>query len=634
MVRATSNLVIRSLATIALVAGLLTQTGCGADDKATPAPGPAGSGEVGLSEQLLSFDARPEAAESLMEDLLLDRHPGDGGGRGELLALEPIAAPDRPSAPAGSVAAASPARIRMAYIPGPEGILEGGILFLQTSPFWDWQPAQTEAPHFGGYTTASTEAIGVALEPETYGQGLVGFTVTGRALAEGERVELVYGAGLPGSVVDRYAERESPIWFHVDADGDGIRSVVADSPRISIHAGPPAILMLRVPTTAQPGEAIELRLSLLDAVGNAGIPFAGRIEVASDGGLELPTGVDVTLDDAGSVTLEARATTPGVHRVRARVELPGPPGAGDRPRELITVSDPIVVRAGAPRVLWADLHGHSNLSDGTGTPEDFFHYARNVAGLDVAALTDHDHWGMRFLDANPQMWDRIRRAVAEAHEPGRFVTLLGYEWTSWLHGHRHVLYFADDGPVFSSIDRTRRYETPLQLWSALRGLPAMTFAHHSAGGAISTNWTYAPDPELEPITEIVSVHGSSEAPDSPRPIYSPVAGNYVRDVLNRGYRFGLIGSGDSHDGHPGLTQLASPGRNSGLAAIVAPERTREAVRDAMRARRVYATNGPRIFLRTTLDDRYEMGSTIDAVEPDLRSAPPGRAQLTGRITAG
>ena len=33
------------------------------------------------------------------------------------------------------------------------------------------------------------------------------------------------------------------------------------------------------------------------------------------------------------------------------------------------------------------------LSDGTGTPEDYFAYARDVAALDVIALTDHDHWG-------------------------------------------------------------------------------------------------------------------------------------------------------------------------------------------------------------------------------------------------
>ena len=83
--------------------------------------------------------------------------------------------------------------------------------------------------------------------------------------------------------------------------------------------------------------------------------------------------------------------------------------------------------------------------DGTGTPEDYFTFARDVAGLDAVALTDHDHWGAgRPLDGDPAPWALIRETVARFHEPGRFVTLPGYEWTSILHGHRHVLYFEGD----------------------------------------------------------------------------------------------------------------------------------------------------------------------------------------------
>ena len=125
---------------------------------------------------------------------------------------------------------------------------------------------------------------------------------------------------------------------------------------------------------------------------------------------------------------------------------------------------------------------------------------------------------------------------------------------------------------------------------------------------MATNWLIPPDPVLEPVTEIVSVHGSSEAPDSPQPIYDPVAGNFVREAaLGRGYRFGFIGSGDSHDGHPGFAQLASP--VGGLAAILSEERTREGVLAALRARRVYATSGPRILLRFALG-AHPMGSSV------------------------
>ena len=93
----------------------------------------------------------------------------------------------------------------------------------------------------------------------------------------------------------------------------------------------------------------------------------------------------------------------------------------------------------------------------------------------------------------------------------------------------------------------------------MRGESVLTFAHHSAGGPIATNWSIPPDPELEPVTEIVSVHGSSEAMDSPGLIYSPLPGNTVRDALGLGFELGFIGSGDSHDGHPGKAHLMSPG---------------------------------------------------------------------------
>ncbi|MEN8165616.1 MAG: DUF3604 domain-containing protein, partial [Acidobacteriota bacterium] len=148
----------------------------------------------------------------------------------------------------------------------------------------------------------------------------------------------------------------------------------------------------------------------------------------------------------------------------------------------------------------------------------------------------------------------------------------------------------------------------------LRGQKALTIAHHTAGGPIATNWDYEPDPILEPVTEVASVHGSSEAEDSPQVIYSPVRGNFARDALERGYRLGFVGSGDSHDGHPGLAHLASG--TGGLAAIMAEQLTRESILEAIRNRGVYATNGPRILLQMAVDGR-PMGSTV---EPDSDGA--------------
>src|SRR5439155_1331615 len=83
--------------------------------------------------------------------------------------------------------------------------------------------------------------------------------------------------------------------------------------------------------------------------------------------------------------------------------------------------------------------------------------------------------------------------------------------TSLIHGHRHVLYFGDDGPVIDSVAEAT--DTPAELWQALGDRPALTIPHHPAGGPIAIDWDVAPDPRFEPVAEIVSIHGSSAPPE-------------------------------------------------------------------------------------------------------------------------
>lgn len=533
-----------------------------------------------------------ETLDGLRQAARAPRHPSDGGGRAW---LEPDSTVPAQAGRGG--------RWTITYEAGPRGIELGGFVRL-TVPYawWYWSPAQADEPEAPGYTRVECAAEGVELETRESPQGLE-FVVGGRRLAQGERVQLVYGAGPALAAADRFAERESRFWIAVDGDGDGHAQVLADSPAVDVEPGPARILSAVWPSTAEPGERVVLRLAFLDATGSRGATFVGEVKlVALPSELELPASVRFTPEDRGLKQLELVVPVKGVYRLAAQ--------AVDAQGELQAHANPLVVEPGVAPVRWGDLHGHSNLSDGTGTPEDYLAYARDVAGLDAVCLTDHDHWGMLPLDEHPELWTRIRAATEHYDEPGKFVAVLGYEWTNWVHGHRHVLYFgagaAGAGEVLSSIDE--RYETPAQLWDALRGQPAMTFAHHSAGGPIATNWEYAPDPELEPVTEVASVHGANEAADAPARIYKPLAGNFVRDVLDRGHVLGFIGSGDSHDGHPGLSHLAGP-QMGGLAALLTRDLTRAGLRAALAERRCYATNGPRIVLRAALDGQ-RMGSTL------------------------
>ncbi|MEM8712471.1 MAG: DUF3604 domain-containing protein, partial [Planctomycetota bacterium] len=573
-------------------------------------------------------------------DLAAVRHPGDGGGTATLVKVsEPVRA-------GGPISATIELSV------GSEGIAEGGVITFMPEPFWGWSTPQAAREDLPGYTSvtvrrAGEPMVGPRLESATFGgaeAGMLVVTVRGSALEPGDVVELEYGAGPLRARADRYAGRDARLWLGVDADGDGVRSLVASSPMVDVTAREPERAVLLGPTIARPGDTVRYSLSLLDAWANShptqdsGEPWQPTVSIA--GYAEGWTGPsEVQIPQSGTVSFEvtvSAAVTVGCSAVRLRAVVPLPNGTSTS-----ATSNPAWILAGEPRILWGDLHGHSGLSDGTGAVEDYFEYARDIARLDFIALTDHDHFGMRFLDASPEGWSAIRRATDAFHDPPRFTAILGYEWTSWIHGHRHVLYFDGEGDVLSSItpEGAPAYDTPTRLWEALRGRDAMTIAHHSSGNPIPINWTYPPDPVLEPVTEIVSVHGSSEARDSPSVVAGSRDGNFVRDALDRGFDLGLIGSGDSHDGHPGLPHL-SPGygwrpatgsRNAlsgtgGLAAIRSDSAHRKSVLEALRSRACYATSGPRIAVRhraTQRGIRLLVAGTAPLRALDLVTGPEG-----------
>jgi hypothetical protein len=603
---------------------------------------------------ILSPNAKIEAHLQSLAEKQVTPNPADGGGRAWLEAVTAID-PDDPDAEARtwrrgedergrpSIPAASIQRIELSYEAGEYGIDEGGRLFVMPEPFWSWSETQVMDPDGFGYTTATARNGDVEIVPE--GPGSV-FQVVGRALEPGERIDIVVGAGPRGTRVDEFAERGSEILIAVDGDGDGSRRWLGASVQLDIIARAGVRIVAFGPAEVAPGEPIEVSVAIVDANGNrARWPVDsndGSSLVKNDFSIESLHTVDgPTLAELGlSETLTSRSLPDDPHRIR--FSSPNREGVirltirGHGPLEgFRTTVNPIVVRDSPTRLAWSDLHGHSRMSDGTGTPDDYFSYARDVARLDVIALTDHDHWSVRPLDEYPKLAESILQSALSFHEPGRFVTIPGYEWTNWLHGHRHVLYFAEKAPIFSAIDPAT--DRPDELWDALRGKPALTFAHHSAGEPVATNWFYAPDPELEPLTEISSVHGMSEAEDAPLPVLGAIPGNFVRDALLYGYKLGFVGSGDSHDGHPGLAHLVTG--QSGLAAIFTESLDRPGLLAAMKQRRTFATNGIRPWMEVFIDETF-MGSSLPTPTDDhvLRvryeaTAPIERIDLvrSGRI---
>ncbi len=525
-------------------------------------------------------------------------HPHDGEGTA-------IVRPD------GPVVASSRGTWTIEWTAGPSGLDPGDAVVLQVSPFWGWTPPQARRPGFPGHTTVS--ATGAAVEVV---DGAVPMTVVARVtegrLDPGDTLRFVYGdpAGGEASLAqaDQYAEEFEEFLIKVDGDGDGFFTPIAESPGIRIVAGRPERLAVAAPGQVRPGEPFDVRIHALDRRDNRAAWPEGAEATLSIRRLTLAGETPVDPRPAGSASPEpprafppsgagARVSLdePGLYRLEARLAS-GPAGR----------SELMFVDADSPfgDVLWADLHCHSALSDGTGSPAELYAYARDVAGLDVCAVTDHDAHGLHPLAEGG--WDVVRAATEAFHDPGRFVTVLGYEWTSWTWGHRNVYYPGAEGEVFSFLEDAS--DTPQELWSAVAPWDGRTIPHHPLGGPVPVDWSVPSDEERETVVEICSVHGSSEVIGGERGIYRPVEGHSVRDALSKGHRLGILASGDTHDGHPGRRTIGAPA--NGLAAIRTGERTRAALFAALEERRVYGTSGPRILLASTWG-RERPGQVLD-----------------------
>lgn len=545
-----------------------------------------------------SPNARPQMARELQRDMITPRHPSDGKGTVSLVeGPEAVTVGDR-------------ARFVFEYTAGEHGIAVGGALYFMGSPFWGWSPPQVLSEGRPGFTRVRVANENV--RPRVSGfspQGLV-IQLMDAPLAAGETIILEYGVGPMGTRVDSYTERRSTFWFAVDGDGDGVRENLPSCPYVRIAPGPPTRIHAVWPSRARPKETVSLKVVALDAGANAAELDAVVELSVVEGSADAVAIADVPRMSGGTATIPVTLKKRGLLRIRARVRH------GETTFE--AVSNPLLVSSESQPLYWVDLHGHSAHSDGTGAPADYYHYARHTAGLDAAALTDHDHFGLPALDRTPRMWRQIREAAQRLDAPGRFLALVGYEWTSWLYGHQHVVFFGESSPLLSSLDE--RYRTPKQLWDALASHDALAFVHHTAGAPVATDWSFAPLESVAPCAEVSSVHGFSEAADVDRPLSGFIRGQSVRDALNRGYRLGLIGGGDTHDGHPGLGHLGphygyrrdengETMGNGGIAAVIAERLDRASLLAALRARRVYGTSGPRILLHATLDGR-EMGRVI------------------------
>ena len=267
-------------------------------------------------------------------------------------------------------------------------------------------------------------------------------------------------------------------------------------------------------------------------------------------------------------------------------------------------------------------------------------------------------------------WSKIINAAEKHYEPGKFTTFAAYEWTYGLigHIHRNVIFkdmVVPDYPLSSFEARNEK-----ALWESLQhfennGSIVLAIPHNSnlSGGQMFT----ANMPDGSAITKdyadmrqkyerLVEVHqhkGNSEVYKDfwQNDEYADFENYYetelkkqsfVRDALKRGleyeaklgtnpFKYGMIGSTDTHNSTPGNTveNSGTPGNFAysdatpksrsesgwaisgerppqktyrainpgGLVAVWAESNTRPHIYEALQNRETYATSGNRIQLR-------------------------------------
>lgn len=443
---------------------------------------------------------------------------------------------------------------------------------------------------------------------EAYWRWWITATVEGAPLIAGDKVTITYGdSRFTGTQarIQTFPEHKLTVSVYVDpGDGRWIRPKNAPI-EIDVIAGTPARANVVVPSIVD--DKPNLRITLTDKCHC--LPASGITET-------------LVLRDTQWKRVGAASF---VNSIFADIDLKKPAALFERitltdssGQQVLGRSNPCIIPGeDGTKLFWGDLHAqseyhvmHSQKKDARqvewskgiscGTPDEVYGYARDISLLDFVAITDQGA-------ITGVGWEILREKAAQFYQPGAFVTFNAYEAGTSV-GHRNVIYRGEGDPPQSAAAFSYMPDFLYKFYAGRQDV--IMIPHHVKTW---TDWSFY-DPELEPVMEIYSCWGQSENPSMERweKGMTPRAGAW--EALQRGYRLGMIASSDNHVGMPGRSyphdrQVHTP-FPGGLAAVWASELTREALFDALKARRCYGTTGARIILEFTINEQ-SMGEAVD-----------------------
>lgn len=292
--------------------------------------------------------------------------------------------------------------------------------------------------------------------------------------------------------------------------------------------------------------------------------------------------------------------------------------------------------AGAPKNYFGQLHSHTaQYSDGAGTLADALTYISGTAksnNVQFVAFTDHSNYfdggtkGVNPADALYDMtkataeaqavWKGYRDAVADFNtaQAGSMLALAGFEMT-WSGGPGHINTFNTPGIVSrnnpdlndkSNSSKDLGMQNYYSLLSRPEGATSVSqFNHPGTTFGDFTEFSYW-NPVIDQRMCLVEVGNGEGAIGSGG--YFPSYEEYTK-ALDKGWHVAPTNNQDNHKGKWGDA-------NTARSVIYTNDFTEQGVYQAMKDRRVYATEDKNLEIVYTVNDMV-MGSTIIQIPDTL-----------------